>query len=180
MLEITLQKLEWFDERTQEFITYPEVVVNLEHSLVSLSKWESKWEVPYLTDKVKTDEQIIDYVRCMVVGDIPPALDTRLTMADGQAITSYIEAKMTATWFNEPTVRGRKSTETITAELIYYWMVAHTIPFECQHWHLNKLLTLVRVCSAKNQPEKKRPKQDVIAQQRSLNEQRKAQMNTKG
>lgn len=181
MLEIEIEELELYDAEKEEFIVKPKVALHLEHSLVSLSKWESKWEVPFLSTKEKTDAQMLDYIRCMTISpDVSDEHLLRLSLENIEEINRYIHAKMTATWFsdrkNEPPSR-----ETITAELIYYWLISLDIPFECQYWHLGKLLTLIRVCSEKNKPnDKKMSKSDLASRNRALNAQRKAQRNTSG
>lgn len=180
MLEIHIPKRELYDEVEKEFVDQPEVTIVLEHSLVSLSKWESKWEIPFLDDKPMSDEQTLDYIRCMTLTEnVPHEAYNRLTNDNLQAVSEYINAKMTATWFSERQSKGKK--EIITAELIYYWMISLTIPFECQHWHLSRLLTLVRVCNEKNQPaDKKLSKSEIASRNRALNAQRRAQMKTSG
>lgn len=183
MLEITVPSLDFWDEEKLEFVDTEAVTLKLEHSLVSLSKWESKWEIPFLGDDPRTSEQTIDYIKAMTLNDnVPPDVYARLTDEIVEQVSEYIAAKQTATWFAEkPQPKGRK--ETITAEVIYYWMIALTIPFECQDWHLNRLLTLVKVCNQKNAPQKKLSRSEIAqrnAKNRELNEQRKAQLKTTG
>ena len=179
MLYITVPANELWDEETQEFISTKETNLQLEHSLVSLSKWESKWHKAYFSNKGKTPEETIDYIRCMTITqNVKPEVYGCLTQANIDAITSYIEDPMTATTFTEETAKGNR--ETITAELIYHWMIALNIPFECQKWHINRLLTLIRVCSIKNQPPKQMSKGERLRRQAELNAQRRRQMNTKG
>lgn len=182
MLRITIPETEYFDHEKEEFIKVEEVVLELEHSLVSLSKWESKWKKPFLEDSERTDAQTIDYVRMMSVsGEISDETLYRLTQAHIDQVGEYLNDSMTATWFNEPKkTSGRK--EVITAEIIYYWMISLTIPFECQYWHLNRLLTLIKVCNHKNDPgkSKKMSKSELASRNRALNEQRRAQMKTSG
>lgn len=183
MLTITIKSVELYDDSSKEFYNTEEVTLQLEHSLVSLSKWESKWEKPFLGDGAKSTEETIDYVRCMTISeDISPEVYGYLTDQNIKEISAYIDAKMTATWFNESEMKAQGSLkkEVITAEIIYYWMISLTIPFECQYWHLNRLLTLVKVCNQKNAPEKKMGRQELVARNRALNEARKAQFNTKG
>lgn len=180
MLEITIPATELWDERNEEFITAKEQTLRLEHSLVSLSKWESKWCKPFLSKTNKTDEEIIDYVRCMTLTqNVPDEVYRCLTDDNIRKINEYIDAPMTATWFHEDKAKGT-SREQTTSELIYYWMIALNIPFECQKWHLNRLLTLIRVCNIKNQPPKKMSKRDIMSRNAALNAARRKQLNTKG
>lgn len=171
--------MEFYDEDNNEFIMFNEQVLQLEHSLVSISKWESKWHIPFLDGKDKTLEQIIDYVRCMTITqNVKPEVYNRLTEDNLKAINDYIENPMTATTFSDD--NQRPSREIITSEIIYYWMVSFNIPFECQKWHLNKLLTLIKVCNIKNSPPKKMSRQEILSRNRALNEARKKNLNTRG
>jgi hypothetical protein len=178
MLELILKATELFDPDTNEFQTTKERHVTLEHSLVSISKWESKWKKPYLADTEKTDDELLDYIRCMVVSnklrdDIIKYLDTEHI----EQIQAYVADKMTATTIN---TKEKKNKQVITSELIYYWMIAANIPIECEKWHLNRLLMLINICSIKNADPKKMSKRDVMKQNKSLNEQRKKAIKTKG
>lgn len=180
MLKITIKGDEFYNETTQEFVTPDDVVLELEHSLVSLSKWESFFEKPFLGTGEKTPEEIMWYVEAMVLTpNFPPGIFQRLSEENLDEINKYINAKMTATTIAELPNQPR-SREIITAELIYYWMIALNIPFECQHWHLNRLLTLVKVCNVKNTPPKKMSRADAAQRQRQLNEQRRAKYKTRG
>lgn len=180
MLVITIPATEMFDERTQEFFTLKEQTLQLEHSLVSLSKWESKWCKPFLTKNEKTLEETLDYIKCMTITqNVDPATYQRLTNANIKQINDYIDAPMTATTFNGDNTKGRGK-ETITSELIYYWMISLNIPMECQKWHLNRLLTLVRVCNVKNTPPKKMSRREVTNRYAALNAARKKQLGTNG
>jgi hypothetical protein len=180
MLVITIAGEEYFDDSKQEFIKFPSTTISLEHSLVSLSKWESKWCKPFLkTFEEKTDEETLDYIRCMTLTkNVKPEIYYRLTSDQINKINNYIEAPMTATTF--PSNKSNKSREIITAELIYYWMVAMAIPFECQKWHLNRLLTLINVCNIKNNPPKKGSRAEIIERNKALNAARRKQFNTNG
>lgn len=180
-LEIPISPEGW-DEEKQEFVEPKVQVLQLEHSLVSLSKWESKWNKPFLSKDIKTFEQTVDYIRCMTITqNVDPSVYNHVTNENIERINKYIDSSMTATWFTEnKSTKGKGRSETVTSELIYYWMISLNIPFECQKWHLNRLLTLIRVCDIKNQPPKKMSKKQMFSQQRSLNAARRQAYNTKG
>lgn len=171
---------EGWDEKKQEFVKPKTQILQLEHSLVSLSKWESKWCKPFLSKSIKTDEEILDYIKFMTITqNVKPDVYNYLTHANIRDIDAYINAPMTATTFSEDK-QGKNGHEIITAELIYYWMIALNIPFECQKWHLNRLLTLIRVCNIKNAPPKKRSKREIMSRNAALNAARREQLKTKG
>lgn len=181
MLTVMIPPNELFNESTKEFIPVASQELQLEHSLISLSKWESIHTIPFLAKGKKTEEQTIDYIKCMTITKgVDPLVYQCIPDSVLEQITKYIEAPMSATTFGwEPKDSGVP--ETITAELIYYWMVAFTIPFDpCQKWHLNKLLTLIRVCNVKNAPDKKQSHSDMVAERRRLNAERKHKYGTKG
>jgi hypothetical protein len=182
MLFIEVPAVELFNEATQEFENFKGESLMLEHSLVSLSKWESDLEKPFLGREAKTREETVTYIKHMTVSPVSsPEVYDNLSASNFQDISDYIDRKMTATVFKEiPGAPGPRTGEFITAEIMYYWMVALKIPFEAQYWHLNKLITLVKVLNLKNQPPKKMGKQSAAQQQRLLNEQRLAQMKTTG
>lgn len=187
MLQITLpaipDSVAW-DEGTEEFIPIKgdkERTLRLEHSLVSLSKWESKWCKPFISNTEKTNEEIIDYIKCMTITqNVPDKVYSRLDDSHVKQIMEYIDSPMTATTFGEDkdkqdskkTINGDR----ITAEIIYYWMVAMNIPPEYQKWHLNKLITLIRVISKKNEP----PKKMSMDERRALNMARRKKHGTRG
>ena len=179
MLEIMVSGREVYDEEKNEFIITKPTRLTLEHSLISLSKWESKWEKPFLSSE-KTDIEMLDYIKCMTLTqNIDPFIYASLSQENIQEISNYIEASMTATVINnKENTRGKK--EIVTAEIIYYWMVTLNIPFECQKWHLNRLLTLIEVCSIKNQPPKKMSRNEILRSNRSLNAARRAKYKTRG
>jgi hypothetical protein len=179
MLRLTVTTVEGYDDSSSTFVASESVVIELEHSLLSLSKWESRWEIPFLGSESKTDEQTLDYVRCMFSGDeFPEELFSKLTQANYEEINEYINAPMSATTFNDN--QNSASREVVTAELIYYWMIALGIPFECQEWHLNRLLTLVKVCNIKNAPAKKMTASAATAERQRLNELRRKETGSKG
>ena len=181
MLQLTVQlSPEGWDEKTEQFVSGKTQTLQLEHSLVSLSKWESKWEKPFFSKADKTDEEILDYIKFMTISkNIDPEVYSHLSRDNIRAINEYIEAPMTATTFAKDKNQA-KSREIITSELIYYWMIALNIPFECQKWHLNRLLTLIRVCNIKNSPPKKMSKRDLASRNAQLNAARRQRLNTKG
>ena len=177
-LEIII-KPELYDEKTGEFIDPVTTTIRLEHSLVSLSKWESKWHKPFLHTE-KTDEEIMDYIKCMTLTqNVPDDVYNRLSSKNIQEIKDYIDNPMTATTFSENR-NQKKSREIVTSELIYYWMVAYQIPFECQKWHLNRLITLIEVCNIKNSPPKKLSRNELLMRNTELNAQRRKALNSKG
>jgi hypothetical protein len=179
MLEIVIPSTELWNEEKQEFISVKGATLKLEHSLVSLSKWESKWCKAFLSKDDKTREETLDYIRCMTLTqNVDADIYNYITDDNINKIVTYINAPMTATTFREENKGG--SREIITAELIYYWMIALNIPFECQKWHLNRLLTLIRVCNIKNQPPKKMSKREIMSRNASLNAARRKQLNSNG
>ena len=180
MLRITIPAEEFWDEVNEEFIYTKEQTLQLEHSLVSLSKWESKWCKAFLTKQEKTFEETLDYIKCMTITqNVDPEVYNYLTNKNIEEINNYINAPMTATYFSDDKT-VKPSREQITAELIYYWMIALNIPFECQKWHLNRLLTLIKVCNIKNQPPKKRSRKEIMSRNAALNAARRKRLNTKG
>lgn len=180
MLKIEIPPIEEWDDLRQEFSYFKGATLELEHSLISLSKWESKWCKSFLRKGEKSFEEILDYIRCMTITtDVAPETYERLTEDNLKAIDKYINAPMTATYFNETKNKGM-SREPVTSELIYYWMIALNIPFECQNWHLNRLLTLIKVCNLKNQPPKKRNVKDIMRRNSDMNRARRTRLGTKG
>jgi hypothetical protein len=181
MLKIVVPGIEAFDNAASQFVTQGEFVLELEHSLVSLSKWESKYEKVFLTKETKTDEEVRGYVRAMTLTpDVPEEVFQKLSEENFEQINQYIDAKMTATRIYELHEAPKTKQETVTAELIYYWLVAFQIPWEAQYWHLNRLFTLIRLCSVKAEKPKKMSKGELIRRNRELNAQRRAKLGTKG
>ena len=180
MLIITIPQTELWDEGKQEFITIKEQTLQLEHSLVSLSRWESKWHKAFLSKKEKTYEETLDYVRCMTITkNVAPETYYYLSNKNMELIDQYINDPMTATYISEDR-NSRPSNEQVTAELIYYWMIALGIPHEYEKWHLNRLLTLIKVCNRKNTPPKKRSKKELMSRNAALNAARRKQLNSRG
>lgn len=181
MLTITVPiSPEGWDEEKQEFVEPKSQTLQLEHSLVSLSKWESKWQKPFYSKKDMSNEETLDYIKCMTLTkNVDPDVYNHLTQENIKTILDYIGNPMSATTFGKETNAGNNR-EIITSELIYYWMIASNIPFECQKWHLNRLITLIRVCSIKNSPPKKRSKRDIMSRNAALNASRRKQFNSNG
>lgn len=181
MLTLNIGGKEFYDEEKEMFLEQPSYILQLEHSLVSLSEWEAKWQKAFLNKKTqRTYEESIDYVRCMTLNkDVDTAVYEAINRYDLAKIIAYIDDKRSATWFSEQK-KGPSSREIITSELIYYWMIANNIPIECENWHLNRLLTLIRICEVKQSPPKKMSQRDLAARNHALNKSRKAKHHTKG
>ena len=180
MLQITIPATEQWDEKNQVFVKTDEQVLRLEHSLVSLHKWASKWHKSFLFTKEKTDEETLDYIKCMTLTqNVNPDVYYCLTNENITQINEYIADPMTATYIYEDEKKGINR-DKVTAELIYYWMISLEIPFECQKWHLNQLLALIKVCNVKNNPKKKMSNRDILSRNKALNEARKNSMHTRG
>lgn len=179
MLQITVPaRNDLWDEKLQEFVSIDETTLRLEHSLLSISKWESKWNKPFLHTPEKTDEEILDYIKCMTITkNVDPNIYVCLTAENIQEIVEYINAPMTATTIRD---NGKSSREMVTSELIYYWMISLNVPVEFEKWHLNRLITLIRVCSIKNQPAKKMSRSEIISRNAAVNAARRKKLNTKG
>ena len=179
-ISIIVPGRDFFDSQTNRFISTKQQKLVLEHSLLSIAKWEMKWHKAYLSMEHKTDEQNLDYIRCMCLTEpSDPMVFFALTKDNVKAISDYISDPMTATTFNRRD--KRPSREIITNELIYFWMAEYNIPFDpCQKWHLNRLMTLIEVAAVKNQPPKKMGKRDILSQNAALNAQRRAKYNTRG
>jgi len=181
MLEIYVPENEVFDENKEEFIQVHETTLRLEHSLLAISKWESKWCKPFLAkdknDK-RTPEEMMDYIRCMAVEPVEENVYNVLTQKDMDRIVKYINWPMTATTVTDPK-NSSTSNGVVTSELIYYWMIACNIPFSCETWHINRLIMLIRVCNAKNNP-KKMSKNEILRNNKALNAARRKALHTRG
>lgn len=180
MLKIRIPYTELWDEAREEFLYVKEQTLTLEHSLVSISKWEARWQKPFIFSKRKTIEETLDYVQCMTLTqNVHPLVYRCLTDQHLAEIDAYIEAPMTATWFSEKK-SGPKNSQQVTSELIYYWMVSYQIPFECQKWHLNRLLILIRVCNEENKPKKKKSQREIMKSNAELNAARRKKYHSRG
>lgn len=180
MLRIIVPGTELFDQETSTFTTIGDRLIELEHSLLSLSKWESKFQKPFLSSTAKTTEEVFEYIKFMILTDpIPDEVFTNLTETNLEAIQEYIESKQSATTFREMK-QSRGRSETITSELIYYWMVTYQIPFECEAWHLNRLFSLIRICGIKNSKPKKMSQTELREYNRKLNSERRSALGSSG
>lgn len=179
MLELVIPSAEWWDDKNEEFVSTKETKLVLEHSLVSLSKWESKWKKPFISKESRTIEETLDYVRCMTISqNADPKVYGLITAEQLKKIEEYINDPMTATWFKND--KSKPSNEQITSELIYFWMITSGVPIECQKWHLNRLLTLLKICAIKNQPSKKMPRSEIYKNNAALNAARRKRLGSKG
>ena len=179
MLSIKLPENEVFDDNAAKFVRQPELVLQLEHSLLSISKWESAYEKPFLKSERMSQAELLYYIQCMRLDDGHISDLLRLNEKDFKRIGEYMNAKNSSTTFYEPEESGRSRGETITSELVYYWMVTFQIPFEAETWHFQRLMALIKICSVKNSNKKVR-RRDVAAQNRALNAQRLAQNGGRG
>ncbi len=183
-MKLVVPGAEQYDPVENLFYTTKDTTLLLEHSLLSISKWESKWKKPFMNNKGLTKEQLDDYIKCMTITqNVDPLVYSALTKSNYEEVAKYMEDPMTATTINEknipkggPSGRGK----IVTSELIYYWMTALNIPFECERWHLNRLMTLIRVASIEQQPPKQMSKRDIMSQNKSLNAARRARLKSKG
>lgn len=195
MLVIKIPASEYYNNDTNEFVNMPEYTLHMEHSLVSISKWEAEFEKPFLDETTKrTTEETLSYIKYMTLEqNIPDIVYKTLSTENLKKINAYIEKKMTATWFREDREdKNKKSSknrspfrkgEVITSELIYFWMIELNVPVDFQKWHINRLLTLIRVCNEKHKEangDNKMSQRDVIARNKMLNAKRKAKMKTRG
>lgn len=188
MLQLKVIVSETFNEETNEFNT-KSWLLQLEHSLVSLSKWESKFEKPFLSNEERTSAEIFAYVQMMdLATDTPPEVFLKLTADDYKEINTYIHSKKTATWFNKPETKS-PNRQVVTSELIYYWMTSYEIPWVAENWHLNRLFTLIEVFNEERKAEdgksgkksvNRKSVESIAAERRALNEKRKKEMGTNG
>lgn len=181
MLKVVVPSTELWDKKKEEFVQTEEQVLTLEHSLISISKWEAKWQRPFMSEKPMSAMETLDYIRCMTITkNVKPEVYSAITQDIINTIVEYIESPMTATTFSEHLEKPKAKKEVITSELIYYQMIALEIPFECQRWHINRLMTLIRICSIKNAPPKKMGKNAILNKNRALNAARRKSLGTRG
>jgi len=182
LLHLRIPERDLWDPIIERFIHVDSVEIDLEHSLFSVSKWESKWHIPFHDDrKDKTTEQNVDYIRQMcLTPNVDPNAFYCITEQNAKDIMDYIGDTNTATWFNDSAKRKTGKKEIITAEIIYYWMTVYNVPESCQYWHLNRLMTFLRVCAEKSNPDKKKRGVDQAAQRRALNAARRQRYKTRG
>lgn len=181
MLEIKIEETELYDEANNSFIYIKEQTLQLEHSLVSLSKWESKWHKPYYSRKDKTQEEVIDYIRCMTLNKhADPMVYAALNPSNIKDIQKYIDDPMTAISFPKYMDKQTVNRDTMTSDMIYYWMITLNIPVEFQKWHLNRLIALINLCAIKNTPKKKRSQKELIAYHNAVNEANRKRFHSKG
>lgn len=180
MLKIIIEGDEFFNEEDNTFSTVDDIVLDLEHSLISISKWESIYRKPFLSSVEKTKEEIFGYLKAMVISeDVDPDVLYRCTQKNVDEIQEYIDSSESATTFGEMPLR-RGPGEVITSELIYYWMVAFSIPFECERWHINRLFSLIRIANIKNSEPEKISRHELAMRNKELNERRRKELKTRG
>lgn len=181
MLQLVIPATEKWDEIKEEFVYTKEYTLQLEHSLVSISKWESKYHKPFLSNKEMTTKESVDYIKCMTITqNIPSEAYDNITNDNIQKVSEYINDPMTATWFSEDKMNKKSSREIVTSELIYYWMITLNISMEWEKRHFNRLLTLIQVCNIKNQKPKKMSKKELANRNHALNAARRKQLHSKG
>lgn len=175
---------ELWDELNEEFISIPaDKTIVIEHSLLSISKWESKWHKIYLDDKLKmSHEETLDYIRCMTLTqNVDPNYYRLVDNSTLSEIQEYMNNPYSATFFNEiPNGHSTKRSEKISSEVLYYYMFKLGIPKDCEKWHINRLQNLIRIFSIKDAPDQKMNKRQTSDYYRKLNAQRRAQFKTKG
>jgi len=178
--KVEIPECEFFNEETNQFIKVHKTSFVIEHSLVSISKWESKWHIPYLSEKPKTKEQTIDYLRCMTITqNVDPLVYQSIPNIELLKIKAYIENPMTATTISNDGSKGHMK-KVLTSEVLYYYMISYNIPVEFEKWHINRLITLIRVCGEENKPKKKISSKQLTSKYASLNAARRAKLNSKG
>lgn len=180
MKYLTVKGREFYDSENNQFIDVKTQTIQLEHSLVSISKWEARWKKPFLSKKTMSVEETVDYIRCMTITqNVNPYLYFCIDDDNVKEVTAYIYDPMTATWFSKDEKRS-PNRAVFTSEVIYWQMITLGIPFECQKWHLNRLLTLIRVCNEKNASPQKLSGRELANSNRALNAARRKKYNSRG
>lgn len=187
MLTVHVAATSYFNQETCEFVDVADTDIVLEHSLISISKWESKWHKPFISstldDNKKDYEETLDYIRCMTLNkNVDPNIYYAITEKQVEEINQYISDPMTATWFSQQNEHGSStgSAQAVTSELIYSWMIALGVPFECEKWHLNRLITLIRILESQQSSGKKMSRNDIYSQNKALNKIRRAKSHSRG
>lgn len=179
MLTLKIESFEGWDEEKEEFIYIEGQTIHMRHCLASISKWESKWHIPFLSRKEKTEEQALDYIRCMVEEEVSDTVINIIQTRYGREIESYMNNPSTATVVHHDKQEiGSNSPK--TSEVIYSWMFQLNIPMECQYWHINKLITQIDYMNEQQKPPKKISKKDAMARQARINAERRAKLKSKG
>lgn len=180
-LEIKIKENELWDENREEFVQVRGQTIHIEHSLYAIAKWESQTKKPFLSEENLHGELLLEYIRCMTLEEgVDRDSYKGISRYDIERVRQYMNDSMTATWFKQDPAKSKRPGKVITAEIIYYYMVELGIPFECEHWHFNRLMTLITVCIEKQQPPKKMAKKDVLSQYANLNAARRARLKSKG
>lgn len=181
MITLRIKAGQHWDSENEVFVNVPETEIRLEHSLRAVSKWESRHCKPFLGRREWTAGETLDYIRCMCMDEgANPAVFLSLSREQIEAVQKYIDLPMTATWFSNRNQQSANRGSAVTSELIYFWMTSYGIDWQAQDWHLNRLMTLIQVCSEKNKPAKKMPKNQAAARQRALNAARRRKYHTGG
>lgn len=182
MLEITVPATEGWDERREQFVKLQkEQKLTLEHSLVSISKWEAKWQKSYFAKVPKTEEELLDYIKCMTITqNVSPSVYDCLSVNNMKQISDYMDSPMTATRINDRQKSNIRNNSELTSELLYYAMIAYNIPMECQKWHINRLITLIRICEIKNRKQDKPSRNELLKEHAALNAKNRKKYNSNG
>ena len=180
MLQLFIPKAEYWDEKKEEFVYVgKDVTLKLEHSLISISKWEAKWHVSFFQSE-KTNEMLLSYIECMTLNsDVDQSIYLRLTKEHYDQINKYLSDSMTASTVKDIKKHPRTN-EILTSELIYYYMIQYGIPVEFEKWHINRLIMLIKICGAKGDSGAKMSRSEIFKQNKALNEARKAKWHTRG
>ena len=158
VLDLYIPGKEFWNSELQEFIYTKDITLHLKHSLVSLTRWEQHYKRRFLDNGPKNEEEYRFYIQCMTLNkDVDPLVYTVLQEDDIKKVTDYLHDSMTATTLPKQN-NNRSNSEKLSSELIYYYMTALNIPFECEKWFLNNLIILISIASIKNNPQEKKSK----------------------